>query len=101
MNCSWAAGLSQAPYNHKAAVGRRCTAASSLCATRPVIVLQDALFKVIAEMVPGIQDNETDDEFDLAAMMAKQKAQSAALQQEAQKLRLSGPACAPPLRNVH
>jgi hypothetical protein len=52
------------------------------------VEVQDSLFSTVAEVVPSTQDEASDDEdFDLAAMMAKQRQQAAALHQEAFKLR--------------
>ena len=55
---------------------------------------QDPVFARVAEAVPGIGDDESEEEFDLAAMMAKQRAQAASLHQEAQKLRTTSDTCA-------
>ena len=52
------------------------------------------MFARVAEAVPGIGDDESEEEFDLAAMMAKQRAQAASLHQEAQKLRTTSDTCA-------
>ena len=57
----------------------------------PSSKVQDPLFAKVAELVPGIGAEESDEEFDLAAMMAKQRAQAASLHQEAQKLRAAEP----------
>jgi hypothetical protein len=62
--------------------------------------VKDALFATVAELVPGIGDNEEDEEFDLAAMMATQRAQSAMLHQEALKLRATAPSCGPSFSRV-
>jgi hypothetical protein len=56
--------------------------------------VQDSLFETVAEAAPAIQEEASDEEeFDLAAMMAKQRQQAAALHQEAFKLRQASGMC--------
>lgn len=52
-------------------------------------MLQDDLFAKVAQIVPGIRDDEEEDDFDIAAIMAKQQQQAAKIRQEAQQMRAS------------
>ena len=58
-------------------------------------MLQDELFAKVAEIVPGLQDEEDDEEFDIAAIMAKQKQQAAKIREEAVQMRMNNEAYAP------
>lgn len=53
-------------------------------------MLQDDLFAKVAEIVPGIRDEEDEEDFDIAAIMAKQQQQAAKIRQEAQQMRSAG-----------
>lgn len=53
-------------------------------------MLQDDLFAKVAEIVPGIRDEEEEEDFDIAAIMAKQQQQAAKIRQEAQQMRANG-----------
>lgn len=57
-------------------------------------LMQDDLFAKVAQIVPGIRDEEEEEEFDIAAIMAKQKQQAAKIRQEAQQMR-GNAGCAP------
>jgi hypothetical protein len=52
--------------------------------------VQDDLFAKVAELVPGIREEESDDDVDIAAIMARQRQQAERIRQEAASMRSSG-----------
>jgi hypothetical protein len=57
-------------------------------------LVQDVLFEKVREIVPDICDQGSDDELDLAAMMAFQAEQEQKLRAHAQQLRVANGMCA-------